>query len=201
MPVLSKFAEPKGPHSHLSFFDFSLSSYNLNGLSAYHCNTPARLARHNRILDNIRTLATTSHIIFLQETHLNHLDHISLNNIVVGWKVFYSNKSSRSGRVAILISPLVHIHYNISFPPIDAAVQGHALPLLLTHKEEGEPDILLHNLYLPTGKSHSERLADVLDALSTITPARHNLAGGDINFVTAAADTSAAHPHVLSERA
>ena len=97
MPVQSRLVDDAHSSSFSSVFDFSYSTYNLNGLSAYHNGTPARLARHNRIIANIRALALTSHIIFLQETHLNHMDFVSLNHILKGWMVFYSNKNSKSG--------------------------------------------------------------------------------------------------------
>ena len=202
MPAtLSKPSDPKGPTSYTTLFNYTLTTYNINGLSAYHRNDPARLARHRRILDNIVALSLSSSIIFLQETHLNHLDFTSLNSVLPGWRVFYSNKSSRSAGVATLISPLVHNNHSISFPPIDAGTQGHALPLLLTPRETHNPPILLFNLYLPTGAQHSERLADTLDACSAVAPAPHILAAGDINFVDVSADTSSTHPHALSARA
>jgi exonuclease III len=201
MPVHSRQADARCHTSYTSFYDYTYVTYNMNGLSAYHAGTPARLARYNRLLANIKALSLTANIIFLQETHLNHLDFISLNSILPSWQIFYSNKSSRSGGVATLISPLVHSSHIVTFAPIAAEVQGHALPLLLTPKEPHNPTILLHNLYLPTGKHQSDRMADVLDACCSVAPAQHNIAGGDMNFVGVAEDTSSKRPHALSQRA
>ena len=115
MPVQSRLA-PLGhlDHAPLSVFKYIVSTYNLNGLSAYNS------ARNQRIVANIRALALRSHIILLQETHLNHNDNHSLTHVLPGWKVFYSNCSNDSGGVATLISPAIHLNCNITVPDVNA---------------------------------------------------------------------------------
>ena len=119
MRILSPSPDSAIHAAAFSVCDYIFSTYNLNGLSAYHAGAARRVGRYDRIVANIRALAAKSHVVFLQETHLNHLDHISLAHIMPGWRVFYSNKSNRSGGVAILISPAIHHHCTITQLEVD----------------------------------------------------------------------------------
>ena len=168
MPVQSRLA-PTGhlEHAPLSVFKYIVSTYNLNGLSAY-----SNSARNYCIVANIRALAVRSHVIVLQETHLNFDDNYSLEHVLPGWLVFYSNYSKLSGGVATLISPAIHLNCNITVPHVNAMHQGRILPLLITPISCPTNNVLLLNLYLPTGEGHYARLAAAMEACCLLAPAK-----------------------------
>jgi ribonuclease HI/exonuclease III len=166
-----------------------ITTWNVNGLSAH---SP----RYHRITQRIHHLARSQHIIFLQETHLEPLDCKTLQAELPGWKLFYSNKTSKSGGVLTAIPPQVLLEYKCTQVPLSPEVKGHALLIACTHKHNphhGAPSINLFNVYLYTGKTRQPTQTTQLNALCKAPSAGLNVVAGDFNFVLAPTDTS--NPH------
>ena len=203
MPVLSRLLPPPPPPSPAPAHPTDstiphprISCYNANSVSAYH-NTDASKARHNRIVANIRALGLISEIILIQEAHLNHLDTFTFFSILPEWSCFYSNKSNGRAGTVTLISPKLTATHKPTKVPISPDAAGHVLPVLLTPFDSTDHSILVLNLYLATGKKQAARLAGQLRAAAALPSADYNFAGGDLNFVEDAADTTGSEPHKL----
>ena len=203
MPVLSRLLPSPPPpspapvhHNDTTIPHPRISCYNANSVSAYH-NTDASTARHNRIVANIRALALVSEFILIQEAHLNHLDTFTFFSILPDWTCLYSNKSNGRAGTVTLISPKITDTHKPTKLPISPDAAGHVLPVLLTPYDSTDYSFLVLNLYLATGKQQAARLASQLRAAAAIPSADYNFAGGDLNFVEDAADTTGSEPHRL----
>jgi ribonuclease HI len=194
-----------GPHLHAHPFPLSLATHNARGLSAHAVGLGGR-ARASRTRANITKLTNTYDVVYLQETKLLPGASEALRAAAPQHSIYTNSKSSTSAGVAILLSPRVHNHYEITHIPLPPELRGYALCLQLNPLSSGEIDgdalapILLLNLYLDS-RSHTARAQQLRSILASALPTDGiNFVAGDFNFVESPEDSTAvAHQSPLPD--
>ena len=165
---------------------FSVATYNITSLSAY-AKDPVSESRRCKVIEDITHLTTHSHVIFIQETHLNlHGYYHALHTTFPTWQIEYNNPTDHKGGTLIMLSPTILYHYIATPEPILPSLRGHAQTILLTGKPNKGTTPLpvrLLNVYLATGDQHHIRRSAQLKSLLNIPNDTHLIMGGDFNFV------------------